>query len=297
MKKKKYFNNGKLTIAGRNIFWGYLFILPWIIGFLVFTVFPFVFSIYLSLNNINFNIDGIQTKFVGLQYYKYAFQVDTEFPLNFTSSIINIVLSVPLVVIFSLIISIILNKNFKARGIFRAIFFLPVIIISGPVVSELMSNNASKIVDPSRYFIYKFIATLPKSINTPFLYIFDNLVLILWFSGVQILFFLAGLQKISNDIYEAASIDGANSWVTFWKITLPIIKPFILVNAVYTIVDLASFPNNVINTSITNHMFDIDKVYSYSASLSWIYFIAVLAIIGVTFFLLREREPRRILNR
>lgn len=122
---------------------------------------------------------------------------------------------------------------------------------------------------------------------------FNNLVLILWFSGVQILFFLAGLQKISSSVYEAAKIDGANSWIIFWKITLPLIRPFLLINAIYTIVDLASFANNPVNTSITQRMFDIDKPYSYSSALSWIYFAAVMIIIGIAFLLFRERGYKK----
>jgi ABC-type sugar transport system permease subunit len=110
---------------------------------------------------------------------------------------------------------------------------------------------------------------------------------------VQIIFFLAGLQKINGSIYEAAKIDGANSWIIFWKMTLPLVKPFLLVNAIYTIVDLASFANNPVNTSITQRMFDVDKPYSYSAALSWIYFVSIMVLIGVTFLLLRPKEGTR----
>lgn len=272
---------------------GYVYLLPWIIGFAVFTAFPFFYSLYLSFFNVNFSpTGGIQASYVGLKYYLYAFKNDTGFPLNFWNTILNIVLSTPLILIFSLIIAILLNTKLKARAFFRLLYFLPVVIISGPVISELVANNAAQIVDPRRYFIYRFFSVLPYTIAFPFLYMFNNLVLILWFSGVQILFFLAGLQKISSSIYEAAKIDGANSWVIFWKVTLPLIRPFVVVNAIYTIVDLASFANNPVNTSITQRMFDIDKPYSYSSALSWIYFLAVLGIITVAYLLLKPREAR-----
>jgi len=269
---------------------GYLFFSPWIIGFLLFTAYPFFYSLYLSFFKVRFTVSGVESTFVGFEFYKYAFRGDLTFPINFTNTITNIILSTPLIVIFALIVAILLNNKIKFRAFFRLLYFLPVVIISGPVVSELVENNAARIVDPGKYFIYQFFTTLPDRVSFPFLYMFDNLVLILWFSGVQILFFLAGLQKISSSIYEAAKIDGANSWIIFWKITLPLIRPFILINTIYTIVDLASFANNSVNTSITQHMFDIDRPYSYSAALSWIYFVAVMAIIGVAFLILRKKD-------
>lgn len=282
--------SNKIKVKTKRALIGYLFFSPWLIGFIVFTAYPFFYSLYLSFFKVRFTVSGVESTFVGLEFYKYAFRGDLTFPINFTNTIINIVLSTPLIVVFALIVSILLNNKIRFRAFFRLLYFLPVVIISGPVVSELVANNASKIVDPGKYFIYQFFTTLPDRISFPFLYMFDNLVLILWFSGVQILFFLAGLQKISPSIYEAAKIDGANSWVIFWKITLPLIRPFILITTIYTIVDLASFANNSVNASITQHMFDIDKPYSYSAALSWIYFVSVMIIIGFAFLLLRKKD-------
>lgn len=284
----------RISRSTRKAIAGYIYILPWIVGFFLFTAFPFFYSLYLSFFHVNFTVSGIETEYVGWKYYTYAFRNDTSFPLNFSNTIINIVLSTPLVVIFALIVAILLNRKLHARTFFRLLYFLPVVIISGPVISELVTNNAASIVDPRRYFIYRFFLMVPNTISYPFLYMFNNLVLILWFSGVQILFFLAGLQKISSSIYEAAQIDGANDWVIFWKITLPLVRPFVIVNTIYTIVDLASFANNPVNTSITQHMFDIDKPYSYSSALSWIYFAAVMGILGVAYMLLHERRKKKI---
>jgi len=283
----------RMTRKTRKAISGYIYISPWIAGFLIFTAYPFFYSLYLSFFNVNFTVEGIKATFVGLKYYIYAFRTDPAFPINFWNTILSIVLSTPLILVFSLIIAILLNNKLRARAFFRLLYFLPVVIISGPVISELVANNAAQIVDPRRYFIYKFFMVMPNTISYPFIYMFNNLVLILWFSGVQILFFLAGLQKINSSVYEAAKIDGANSWIIFWKITLPLIRPFLLINAIYTIVDLASFANNPVNTSITQRMFDIDKPYSYSSALSWIYFAAVMIIIGIAFLLFRERGYKK----
>jgi len=274
---------------------GYMYVLPWIIGFVIFTAYPFFYSLYLSFFNVSFSPDGgIQATFAGWKHYIYAFRTDPAFPLNFWNTILSIILSTPLIIIFSLIVAILLNRKLTARAFFRLLYFLPVVIVSGPVVAELVANNAASIVDPRRYFIYRFFQMIPNTISFPFIYMFNNLVLILWFSGVQIIFFLAGLQKISSSVYEAAQIDGANDWVIFWKITLPLIRPFVLVNTIYTIVDLASFANNPVNTSITQRMFDIDKPYSYSSALSWIYFVAVMVILGIAYLLLHERRAKRV---
>ncbi len=280
----------KLSKKARKAIVGYLYIMPWITGFIIFTAYPFFYSLYLSFFNLDFTVFGINTTFVGLKHYIYAFRVDANFPIQFWDTIISIALSTPLILVFSLIAALLLNNKLKARAFFRLLYFLPVVIISGPVISELIINNAAQIVDPRKYFIYNFFSVLPNTISYPFIYMFNNLVLILWFSGVQIILLLAGLQKINVGIYEAAKIDGANNWVIFWKMTLPLIKPFLLVTAIYTIVDLASFANNAVNTSISQRMFDVDKPYSYSAALSWIYFVSVMILIGIAFLLLKPKE-------
>lgn len=290
---RKALKGGRMTTKQRNTLLGYLFILPWILGFFLFAVYPFLFSIIISMSNVKITPKGIETVWIGLQNYLDAFTKDVEFPVVLASSLTSVIFSTPLIVVISLIIALLLNRKFKGRGFFRTIFFLPVIIISGPVISELLANKAANIVDPTRYAIYKFFTTMPAAVGTPVLYVFDQLVVILWFSGVQILIFLAGLQKIDGSIYEAAQIDGASAWEVFWKIVLPHIKTLALVNAIYTIVEMASFPNNPVNMEISRKMFQVGIVYSYSASISWIYFLAELVLLGITFLMFKERKKAR----
>lgn len=280
----------RLTIKQRDSIAGYLFILPWIAGFMLFTAYPFFYSIFISLSSVRITPHGILTDWIGLQNYFDIFTKDINFIPALTDSIIFIVISTPLIIIVSLILALLLNGNFKGRSIFRAIFFLPVVIMSGPVISELVSNKAAEILDPQKYVIYNFFATLPGNIGMPITYVFNNLVIILWFSGVQILIFLAWLQKIDFSIYEAAQIDGASAWEIFWKITLPFIKPSILVNAIYTIVELASFPTNKINIDIASKMFETGHVYSYSSAMSWVYFLIEALLLAIVFLILREKQ-------
>lgn len=125
------------------------------------------------------------------------------------------------------------------------------------------------------------------------MYIFDNIVLIMWFSGVQVVLFLAGLQKIGYPIKEAAAIDGASVWQMFWKIYLPFLRPLILLNTIYTLVQLSAFSSNEVNKEIVNKMTLVGKTYGYSSALAWIYFVCMLAVLGVAFLLLRERKESR----
>ena len=202
----------------------------------------------------------------------------------------SIVFSAPMIIVASIILALLLNKALPGRAIFRALYFFPVIIISGPVMSKLISNQATSIIHPDQYSIYTVIANMPNIISVPLTYIFDNIVIILWYSGVQMLIILTGLQKIGDSIYEAASIDGAGSWEKFWKITLPYLRPMILVSSAYTVVDLASMSTTPIHAYIEKNVTNILKPYSYSSAISWLYALAILAILGIVFFILRERR-------
>ena len=150
--------------------------------------------------------------------------------------------------------------------------------MSGPVISSLLTGHTVDFTDEGSQ-IYIFLSGLPSFISKPCLFVLENLVLILWFSGVQILIFLAGLQKISPSLYEAADIDGASSWEKFWKITLPHIAPLALVCAIYTVVDISNYSGNAVNYDITDNLFNTSMMYSLSAAMSWIYFGVVLLIL------------------
>lgn len=283
----------KLTLKSRNALLGYLFILPWILGLLIFTIWPFIYSIQLSLSEVKITPNGIQTSWQGLTQYVYLLTKDTQFPMVLGQDIISIVLSSPMIVIAALIIALLLNTKVKGRTFFRAVFFLPVIIISGPVMNKLIGNGATTIIEPTKYFVYQFLDMLPFGAGSPILYVFDNMVTILWFSGVQVLIFLAGIQKIDHSIFEAASIDGASSWQIFWEVILPFVRPLILINTIYTIVEMSSMPTSKINAIVRDRMFVVGTVYNQSAAAAWIYFLVILAIVGIAFLLLKEKKPKR----
>lgn len=284
----------KLSLRTKDTLLGGAFMLPWLIGVLVFTMFPLLYSIWLSLCEVEFSANGIVTAFVGVRWYKEALTADANFIKNMVSTLQSIVFSTPMILVFSIILALLLNRPLKGRAFFRALYFFPVIIISGPVMSKLMSNQAFAIINPDQFAVYQVLESMPDLISVPLCYIFDNIVVILWYSGVQTLIILAGLQKIGDPIYEAASIDGASAWQKFWKITLPHLRPMILVAAAYTVVDLAGKTTTEMHTLIEKNMMNIEKPYSYSAALSWLYTLAVLIVLAAAFLILKERrEPKR----
>ena len=283
-----------MTLKTRNAWIGYGFFAPWIIGFIALTLYPAIYSVMLSLNDVRLTESGLLLTWRGLYHYDYVINQDMYFKTALGSTLLFIVCATPVVVVFSLIISMLLNGKFPLRTFFRIVFFLPVIIMSGPAISKLLTEHTVDFSEQAPE-IYTFLETMPGFIQTPSLFILKNLVMILWFSGVQILIFLAGLQKISPDLYEAADIDGAGVWEKFWKITLPHIAPLALLNTVYTVVDIANYSETDVNQRITNVLFDQTRVYSSSAAMSWIYFGTIISLLLLVYLIFRffGRRERR----
>ena len=277
------------TLRRQEAVSGYVFLLPWLAGFLLFTFYPFFYSLFLSFNEVTIAPTGIETSFVGARWYIEAFREDPTFLPSLFDTVKFIGFSTPVIVVMAMIMALLLNNKFFGRTFFRAVFFFSVTIISGPVVNELLFNNAASVITPENFTVYQIVESLPLFLSVPLLYVFDNIVVIMWFSGVQIIIFIAGLQKIGKPLYEAASIDGASVWQIFWKIILPFIKPVILLNSIYTVVMLSAFSGNKISGEISSKMTLTGKVYGYSSALSWIFF-AVLAVMLLTVFVIFRRK-------
>lgn len=277
----------------RKKYMGYLFISPWIIGFLVFTLYPVGHSFFLSFQNVKLTTEGIATTYIGLENYISALTLDISFVNMLLEFFKEIVVSVPIVIVFSLILAILLNQQIKFKGLFRTIFFLPVIIASGPVIQELANQGLTTIPNIDTYFFYEVLAQNGGNfIVDTLLYLLNNIVSILWFSGVQILIFLAALQKIDRSMFEAAMIDGASTWEIFWKITLPTLKPMILVNTMYTIVTISVFSLNPVIGHIKANMFEITTGFGYSSALSWIYFLIITVTLLLSVLVLHSKKDR-----
>jgi len=280
----------------RKAIFGYLFCLPWLIGFIVLTAYPLVYSLYMSLQDITIGATGIESRFVGLNNFSYAFTLDLPFISSLFETIRVVGLLTPLVIILSMVIGILLNKITRLRGVFRTLYFLPVIIVSGALMSILDENGVFDVVNLSSATIYRWLSgTAFSGVLYLTTFLLSQIFTVLWFSGIQILIFLSGMQKMNTSVYEAAAIDGASSWQCFWKITLPALKQFTIINVFYTITMLATFPTNPVIILIQDNMFGtgVNQGLGYSSALAWTYFVLIILMLLIFLFFAGLRFPKR----
>jgi ABC-type sugar transport system permease subunit len=262
-------------------------------GLLVFVIWPLIQSFYFSLNDIRLRPTGRVMNFVGLNNYRDVWLKDMFFIERLLAFIISTILRTPVIVVFALIIALLINGKIRFKGAFRVVFFLPVVVASGPVMNELINQGATTIPAMNQALIMNILNTLlPPFIAEPIGALFAQIIIILWYSGVQMLIFLASLQKVDPTLYEAAKIDGGSGWECFWKITIPTIKPMILLNAVYTVVSLANSDQNDVIQLIYSNMFAAMRGYGFASAMAWMYAIVVSFILIIVFVLLRERKDK-----
>ncbi len=290
-KNRKRVKPGRL--AKREAIAGLLFVSPWIVGACAFLFYPLITSFWYALNNIRITPLGKNFTFVGYGNFTQILLSDADFPTQLIDYLTSTIISVPIIVVFALIIAMMINQNIKCRGFFRLIFFLPVIIVSGPVMGMLTEQGAATISSIDTQAIATAIDSfLPHRLAEPISDLFENMITVLWYSGVQILIFLSGLQKIDRSMYEAAKIDGGSGWECFWKITLPTIKPMILLNCVYTVVFISGNEQNEIINLIQAAMFSgtKEKGYGYASAMAWLYSLVVVLIVALFAGLLMARK-------
>ena len=286
-----------MTNSRRETLWGWLFVSLWVVGFLVFTCYPLIRTFSLSFDQVTITAEGIVTESVGGDNYKNALISDVVFTDALINFVGELILDVPIVIVFSLVMAMILNMGLKGTGLLRTVFFLPVIIMSGPVMKKLIENGSTTIQGAAESaLVQSVLEMLPEQLAGILSNLLSSFIMILWFCGVQILIFLSALQKVDKPVYEAAKIDGASKWVQFWQITLPTLRPIIIVNILYTIVSISSFELNDVIVLIQKDSFAANYGLGYASALSFIYFV-VLILIMVMFvgiYGLRSPTDRRI---
>ena len=299
------------TYQHRQNKYGYAFMAPWIVGFLLFTLFPFVATIFLSFMNVKKAATGYVLKFSGINNYITAFIKNSDFLPALLSYLKMIIPYTFIVVVLSFIIAYLLNKIKTGKGLLRTIYFLPVIIMSGPVMSQLLdvqnaaaeaTQKVSGAVDAadqySNIFIMQMIQSYSAPLATTLAQVFDQLSIILWFTGIPIVLFINGLQKINVSIYEAAKIDSANAWQIMWKITIPMLRQIGMIITIFTVIQLGTYEAiNPVYTLILEQTGDTASGLGYAATYAWIYSIIVLIIVGFVLLLFKERKPKDIKDR
>jgi len=305
LSKYAYKKNEKLTLTseGRNAITGYLFLLPFIIGFLSFMFYPIFESLRMVFSKVTIDVvkNGFAMEFVGLDNLYRVLMVDPDFNRMLVEEIWRMVLIVPAIIIFSLFIALLLNQEFKARGIVRAIFFLPVILASGVMIgletnNSLLSNMAEiiregNLVKTSITGVLQDILVVEGAASDFMEYIFvivNQIYDIAMASGIQIIIFLSALQTIPVSMFEAAEIEGATAWECFWKITFPMVSPLILVNVVYSVVDYFLRTDNLVMDKISVTLMQRLE-FGFATAMAWVYFLAVMIIIGISVGIISKR--------
>ncbi|MBR4080321.1 MAG: sugar ABC transporter permease [Clostridia bacterium] len=287
-------------MRARNARLGVMFILPLIIGFLVFMLRPLMESLYMSMSDVTMKVgEGYTTTFVGLNQYKYALTVDPEFNTLLVEEIGRMVINAIATLVLSFVIAVLLNQEFKGRTLARVIFFLPVILSSGVLpgiesqnefynmmqgISDEIANQSGVNISASLQDLLMVSGIAGDLFDILFTMI-DAIYDIVMASGIQIIVFLSGLQSISSSLYEAADIEGCTAWESFWKITFPIVSPLLLVNCIYTIIDFFMKNDNKVMERINEVMYSQFR-FGESAAMSWLYFGVALAFIGVSTFII-----------
>lgn len=278
---------------------GWLFIAPFLIGFLIIYLPMIAESIYFSFCKMKTGSSGYTLTFIGLENYRYAILSDKDFVGKLWQSILDLLFQIPAIVIFSLFIAVLLNEKMKGRAIFRAIFFIPVIVSTGIIEQIDLQNylaevqmNATEISQGgmqavsgteiiSKLEVQRYLQGMivGKELVEYITSLVNGIYDIVNKSGVQMLIYLAGLQSISPSIYESCQIDGATAWETFWKITFPMISPMILVNTVYTVIDSFTSKSNVVMNYISTVYNKNNDGMMQSTAMAWMYFLVVILIL------------------
>ncbi len=283
-----------LTEQQRRARAGFAFVLPFIIGFCCFYLQPLATSLYYTFQNMQpAKGGGVSLEPVGFANYQQLFGEESDFWVDLGKTLVSMLYTVPVVVIFSLFLAIILNQEFRGRLIARAIFFMPVVVTSGVVISIIkgdtfysnMDSEASSTVFQAAGMVEILEGmNLPESFIEGFISIVNQIFDTLWKCGVQILLFLAALQGVSPQLYEAAKIEGATGWEIFWKVTFPNVSPIILVNVIYTIIDSITGKDNAVMSYINSTAFS-HLNYSKASLMAWFFFIILLVIVGIVFLI------------
>ena len=287
----------KTKLAGlqkRKAISGYLFISPFIIGFLAFMIQPLIQSLHMSFSDVQLGAGEFKTVWKGLDNYNYAFRVDANFVRLLTEELSRMAIYSVAIMVFSFFVALVLNQKFKGRALVRSVFFLPVILASG-VMLKLDSDNAlmaavAQTVEMNAQGttgISDALQEIPRTTGVgvvafeKLFEVIDNIYDVAISSGIQIIIFLSGLQTISVSMYEAADIEGCTKWESLWKITFPMVSSLFLVNWIYTVVDFCMRSDNEVIEKITTYM-NVNLNYGLASAMSWTYFVLVMAIIGVS---------------
>ena len=293
------------SLLRRRDSFGLVFLTPWLIGFLMFFLYPFLRAVLLSLQKVTFLSDGgFSTAFLGVDNYLVALTKDEKFLPLAAGSILDLFINVPVCLIFSFFVAVLLRQKFRGNSLVKAIFFLPVILgtgvflsvqtdtsaVSGMALDSAMQEGIGSMQMLQSMNLVNILQDIgiPASVTEYITGPVDRIYNVISLSGVQIFIFLAGLNAISPSVYEAAYIEGASGWVAFWKITFPMVSPVIVVNVVYSLIDNFTMSTNETMTYIFDTAFS-NFDYGLSSAMAWLYCLVLAIIVGIAMLVISKR--------
>jgi len=281
---------------------GFTFLIPYLLGFLMFFAVPLGQTVYYSFQKIDVPPEGgMSFTFLGMKNYLDLFTTELS-TVNTNTQILrvlmdentNMLINMPLITLLSLFLALLANRQFKGRAVVRMIFFLPIILGLDVVTEMLTVSTGSEMVQSGGLFaeslvartLVKYTAIPPQYLN-PIIDFVENIFSVIARSGVQTLVFLAALQSISPSMYEVAKIEGATAYETFWKVTIPSIMHIVMFVVIYTIIDL--FLTSQVAEEVYNFGFVVHgSKIGIASALSVVYIFNVLLVLGLALLLFRK---------
>lgn len=299
MKTTRISDKIPISLKNKEQLKGYVFLIPLIIGLITFFIIPVIKSFLFSISDVVSGGDGYKITVTGISAYIEALTVHTSYRQTVVEAVINVVLTTPLVILFSFFMASVLNQDFKGKTFFRVVLFMPLIL----TVMTSYNNSLENSMDSASGFKESFgtasvsftqrlsdlivNAGISEEIASNITGLVDSIYSVIGLSAIQILIMLVGMQSISLSLYEAAMVEGATAWERFWKITFPMISPLIFTCIIYTIIDSFTSNDNKVMELMSTTAFSNLK-FSLASAMGWIYFFTIAVLLAVVTFLVRR---------